>query len=585
VLDDDEAIVVTAPVHRRLRAGPVTVHALARRARVHYFGVGAFRRVTRPRGTVSRRLRQFRAGSSPKLFARANAGTIRPAPKPITPDDIQTRQRVVETLVPSSASAQRRWQDIASWLLFAAAVLLVLFIVLAGATAVIVALALAAAVALVGAAVVLRRRSGRLRVATGFRDGTLTAADVLAATPARDFVPMASQGPLNVPADPAIAARDPEGVAAFRLAMADLADQVFAPPQLEAAPEPLEIPVVRRRLMEGLNPRINHVVAMQARLQVASWVDWKPRDPLDRVMASPEFDQPMYEPLRDLSQEFLLPGIGTVPENTTGLLLTNQTFIEAYMAGLNHEMARELLWREYPTDQRGTCFRQFWDARGYMQTGDTPREPESLLDVRRMHEWRERALGQNSARTPPPGGAHLVLIVRGEVLKRYPTTRVYAVEAVRDPDGTLGLGTVESHPVFGGTLEPDVSFFGFELTKEQVRGQGNSSTSPGWFFVLQQQPTEPRFGLDIADPASAGAAVGASWDDLSWGHLVHTIDDLRAFRHIDLTDARPDVQFTNVSAAAWHAAAGTDAAQLAYITMQKPFRVAMHGAYMVPEGA
>ena len=32
------------------------------------------------------------------------------------------------------------------------------------------------------------------------------------------------------------------------------------------------------------------------------------------------------------------------------------------MVGLNHEMARELLWREYPTDQRGSYFRQFWDA-------------------------------------------------------------------------------------------------------------------------------------------------------------------------------------------------------------------------------
>ena len=31
------------------------------------------------------------------------------------------------------------------------------------------------------------------------------------------------------------------------------------------------------------------------------------------------------------------------------------------MVGLNHEFARELLWREFPTDQRGSYFRQFWD--------------------------------------------------------------------------------------------------------------------------------------------------------------------------------------------------------------------------------
>ena len=42
-------------------------------------------------------------------------------------------------------------------------------------------------------------------------------------------------------------------------------------------------------------------------------------------------------------------------------MLTNPPFIEAYMVGLNHEFARELLWREYPTDQRGPPFRQFWE--------------------------------------------------------------------------------------------------------------------------------------------------------------------------------------------------------------------------------
>ena len=34
------------------------------------------------------------------------------------------------------------------------------------------------------------------------------------------------------------------------------------------------------------------------------------------------------------------------------------------MVGLNHEMMRELLWREYPTDQRGTAFHRFWGRSG-----------------------------------------------------------------------------------------------------------------------------------------------------------------------------------------------------------------------------
>jgi len=66
--------------------------------------------------------------------------------------------------------------------------------------------------------------------------------------------------------------------------------------------------------------------------------------------------------LRDLSQELLLPGLGHVPPNTVTLLETNAKFIEAFMVGLNTEMGRELLWRGFPTDQRGTYFRQFWEG-------------------------------------------------------------------------------------------------------------------------------------------------------------------------------------------------------------------------------
>ena len=57
-----------------------------------------------------------------------------------------------------------------------------------------------------------------------------------------------------------------------------------------------------------------------------------------------------------------MPGLEHVPADTVQLLRDERRFIEAYMVGLNSEMGRELLWRGYPTDQRGTYFRQFWDA-------------------------------------------------------------------------------------------------------------------------------------------------------------------------------------------------------------------------------
>ena len=59
------------------------------------------------------------------------------------------------------------------------------------------------------------------------------------------------------------------------------------------------------------------------------------------------------------------------------------------MVGLNHEMARELLWREYPTDQRGSYFRQFWDVSGYLpEAGENLATlAERLKDIPEIHTW------------------------------------------------------------------------------------------------------------------------------------------------------------------------------------------------------
>ena len=59
---------------------------------------------------------------------------------------------------------------------------------------------------------------------------------------------------------------------------------------------------------------------------------------IDTVMAAPHFPQPMYESLRDLSQDLLLPGPAHVlPDSVLGLK-TNRRFVEAYLVGLNVEM-------------------------------------------------------------------------------------------------------------------------------------------------------------------------------------------------------------------------------------------------------
>src|SRR5207249_845035 len=108
------------------------------------------------------------------------------------------------------------------------------------------------------------------------------------------------------------------------------------------------------------------------------------------------------EPLRNLSQDMIAPGLNDVPDNTVSLLKTNPRFVEAYMAGLNHEMARELLWRGYPTDQRGTYFQSFWDRRGAPSA-------QTTTDIPPIPAWPpDQHLGQIAA----SAGNLLVLLIR-----------------------------------------------------------------------------------------------------------------------------------------------------------------------------
>lgn len=291
-------------------------------------------------------------------------------------------------------------------------------------------------------------------------------------------------------------------------------------------------------------------------------------DPLDPVMDAPTFPQPMYEALRDLSQDYLLPGLEQVPTNTVTTLETNNKFIEAFLVGLNAEMSSELLWRGYPTDQRGTYFQQFWESVG------VPAAP----DIPPINQWNSngnaKALGTNV--TGAAASGNLVLLIRGDLLRRYPNTVIYAVKAVRN-GGLRELSTNpadEKHPIFRGTLEPDVTFLGFDLDADKA------VADPGWFFVIQQQPTEPRFGLDEApfeDPTGPQTIPELkTWDSLNWAHLAKDEIALKALSHVPVT--KNQLTPTQGGKGLW----GRNAAHMAYITKQLPSRVAIHATEMIP---
>jgi hypothetical protein len=270
---------------------------------------------------------------------------------------------------------------------------------------------------------------------------------------------------------------------------------------------------------------------------------------LDRIMVAPEIDVPVYRYLADLDPSRFMPGVGDVPNDSAMLLETNPRFIEALLVGLNHEMNRELLWREYPTDQRGTPFRHFW---GWSDGG---------ADIQAINTWTPtNALGANSR---SGAGGQIVLLVRGRLLKRYPNTSIYAWRSsggkLVNPPTATDLRT----PVFTGVLGSDIAFAGFDLTDTDL------NTGDGWFFVLQQQPTEPRFGFD--EGTGAPQATLKSWSDANW-------DDTGTApgQYLKITSNR--LSGTKIGTASFV----DHAAHLAYITIQKPVAVALHSRTLVP---
>ena len=175
---------------------------------------------------------------------------------------------------------------------------------------------------------------------------------------------------------------------------------------------------------------------------------------LDDIMAAPDLSEPTYQALADISHDWMLPGVDTLPADTTTLVESNRAFINAFLVGMNHELARELLWREYPTDQRGTYSRQFWSHR---DTGD----PADQYDL--THLLHQAPTLDLQALSDRPGGRSLplVLVVKGDLVRRYPGMIVTAANTKKSGAIRAMDPATEIQPDFIARLEPDVLLVGF----------------------------------------------------------------------------------------------------------------------------
>ena len=408
--------------------------------------------------------------------------------------------------------------------------------------------------------------------------------------------------------DRSLAEDDPFGPIAGGFNPADAVEAIKTTLQnwLDAAPSTPDLPPIqedtfvaefKNRVLVKLDPEATVLARARKRLSLGGTLNTRFKDgfrgdPLDSIMWSPEFKQPMYEPLRDMSHSLLLPGVEKIPQNTLGILSENRRFIESYHCGLCHSMADEFLWREFPTDQRGSYFRQFWDVRSYT----------NLKDITPITEWGGRALGTNKPETvgnlsaaatgasPDGANGNLVLVIRGDLLKRYPNAAIYVIDGAIAPDGrrvpklaeylndpSFGMDkavkpSLPHFPVFKATLPPDLTFLVFPFPATSVRAA--SAAEAGKFIVIEEPLGEPRFGLDVPSAAALN-----TWSDLSWKHVgLEKDEDYGKYLDEAIDFGGPsDPSPTNI--AEWK---GTTSAQRARITFQRPVRIVVHANQMLP---
>jgi hypothetical protein len=576
----------TSPVLSRVMGSPVTMAALLAGSPVTDGALSPqFRRITRPRGPASQRQTRGTTPTAPSLIDRMNLGEFNPAPPPPTPSGVSTIGRYKPGLVPSWLTpGLLKFLKFLPWLLILLAILLLIAAVVlfaAGGPAP-GAIAGIVAVAAAGASFAVRRWAQGLEAREELADGTLTGDTIRTVPIPASFVPATyAAGPSGTTTPLATGSSRAVVVRNFVSAAANFFDNLAIVP---FDPQPLtsvSFDDLRGKLTVALDPRTTIVEMFRSQIQLSEIAYQLGGGATAQINAGPSFTKPFYESIKEVSQDWILPGVDKAEPNTASLVVTNQKAVESFMVGANNEMSRTLLYNEYPTDLRFTYFQQFWDSRGVPGAATAPQD---FFDIKPIHTWGRTQLGANTGRHEPPGQDDVVLFVRGEVLLRYPTTIVYAAKAVRnttdpslpplilppadDPNANL-------FPNLHGSLDPDIRFFGFPLSIQ------NALAGDGWFFVLQQHPGEPVFGFEVE---SRSALI--SFKEVTWSMVLGVPGAAAAAaaapRYLSFKQASPAIQEFLATLGPRAATWGSTSADVAHNTLRRPTRVAYHAKEMIP---
>lgn len=355
-------------------------------------------------------------------------------------------------------------------------------------------------------------------------------------------------------------------------------------------PVTLDLSQAKSSILQRLAPMRVLAERLRQRLQFPAEDKQDPLEVPAGIMKHPHFKQPVFDYLLQISKDLIIPNINDIPNDSLTLLMPNNHFIEAVLTGMNHEMARELLWREYPTDQRGTYFQKFWDDRDNLN-------PEAVerFDIPPISKW-VAPLGENTLKLGNEEGS-LVLVVRGELLRKYPNTLIYAhraswIDGVRDlPEDFLekleeGQAEKIKFPLFQAHIEPDIKLLFFSLSAEMAKGVSPheaegvlEDNNPGWFFLFQERPGQVKLGLDITEGGGKIDIPILSINGFSWNHFI----DPSQVENYHL-DFKTRIQVTdNDETYTWgdHLSV-SDAAQIASILVQSPVIIARHADDMLP---
>jgi hypothetical protein len=609
----ERAFALAAPIAGRVVSGGATIAATQNASLVPpTVTSAAFRRVLRPGARLMRALPFDSTVTPGNLLGRINAGAVSAAPPKPVPTAIPSVDQAAGVLQPPGAPApilallaKYPWLPVA--LLGAAAILGLIALLILIPVSLAIGLILLSLIAGTAALIYFQLKAWQL--ADGPAQALAEANQVPSAVtrmPANPNFQLTDPGSTLRPQP---GATDSTTATRFKTALGDwytlrLAGQAAAS---RPAPSPLDLSGLTTAVVGAINPSVTIPRRGLSILAIPDWIRQLIGDAFGEVMAYPKIDLPMYKPLKDISSELFLPNINLIPDNSITLIESNQRFIEAYMVGLNHEFSRKLLWRGYPTDQRGSYFRQFWDVGSYIDSEglSTNALKEKLYDIPPLDQWSlTSALGDHNNRiTDAAASAQAVLVIRGELLKRYPTAVIFAQHAkwalkngkidLTQPRSLDELTSAEEanppvtkirSPLYEAKVDPDIYFFGFDLTVAEAKGQSGKKPTddPGWFFVIQQRPGEPRFGLELTRPGPITIFDRITWDDVA--PAVAPGQFLSAASLAPVTLATPQSSDPDLDQHADDAvvdAAAPSSARWAYVLLRAPVMVAVHADQML----